>query len=75
MAFLAGSEVLLGGRTYTVLGVQTEGCVLQREGSQPRTLSVPATWRAYDRMTAALPAEQRAARLPMAPQRPGRWTT
>jgi hypothetical protein len=73
MPYLAGSDVLYGGRTWTVLAIRTEGCLLGREGSQPRSLSVPATWRAYDALTATLPASERAERLPMAPQRPGRW--
>ena len=72
---LIGSTVLWGGREYLVLAIRPEGCLLHREGAEDRLLSQPATWRAYDAMTAALAAEDRAERLDVAPARPGRWTS
>jgi hypothetical protein len=58
---LQGSDILIRGQAWTVLGIRDNRADIERGGTRA-SVSIPAAWRAYAAMTAALDAEAQADR-------------
>lgn len=68
---LIGSDIMLRGERWTVLGIVDNAAHVQRrEGAPVRcAISVPSAWRAYAALTAVLTAEQAAERYDIRSER------